>query len=164
MSETPTTADIILDRVMRGSDSRRCVDWAIGLLESGRDDDYICRLAGQTSPYDDSKIHELRDRVLKELGFEEISNEELVGFAIARRLQSATGEELKIHNTLTTACNLYRTYNYDDLETLYWLALGIDSLDHYGDQNYVDDMNSENADTIRDQIINEFITRYPELE
>src|SRR4051812_22293724 len=95
MSVPPSTDDIILDRGIQGSDPRRCVDWAIGMLMSGHDADYLCRLAGQLPPFDFDSVAGLRDRALGELGFYDLTNDTLICHTVANALSQHRGDELR---------------------------------------------------------------------
>ena len=110
MSESPSTDDIILDRAIQGTDCRRCVDWAIGMLMSGHDADYLCRLAGQLPPFDLDTITGLRDRALAELGFHDLLDDALLCHTVANALRQHRGDELRTEKTLESARWLYARF------------------------------------------------------
>jgi hypothetical protein len=57
---------------------QECVEWAIGLLESGISTRNINILAGMTPPFNPFEMAELRDRVLEDLKIPDLSREESI--------------------------------------------------------------------------------------
>ncbi len=160
MSDPPSTNDIIIDRAMLGMDCQRCVDWAIGMLMHGHETDYLGRLAGQLPPFDRDEIGLLRDCALEELGFADLSSETLVCSSLANALQKHQGNVAMTNSLLESARQLYIERNIHDLQSLYLLAYGLQDLEEFGQQWYVEDMDQSNASTIARRMIDQFIRRY----
>jgi len=64
----PTTAHMLAERFQQTTCGRQCVDWAIGLLEQGRDGHCLTMLAGMTPSFHHFEVAQMRNRVLLELG------------------------------------------------------------------------------------------------
>jgi len=167
MTDAPTTDDIVLDRAIRvmlghamhRADCKRCVDWAVGMLAAGFDTDALCRLAGQMPPYDEASIVNLRDRVLAQLGFDDLSAASICR-AIANILQRGASDQTMLRETLNHARVLYGKRYADDLQPLYLLSLALQDMEQFGDQQYVDGMTRGNAKTMAQGIVEEFVERY----
>lgn len=160
MPNPPSTDDIILDRVIQGTDCQRCVDWAIGMLMIGYDADYLCRLAGQLPPFDLDSISTLRDRALGELGFDDLSSEALICCSVANSLQRHGNDELPTRKILESAKWLYVTRDIRSLQPLYLLSHGLYELDEFGEQWYVDGMNRANVSQIAKHIVDAFVRQH----
>jgi len=161
--EYPTTYDILLDRAVRGTDCKRCVDWAIGLLLQGKDSDYVCRLAGQVAPFDSFTVSELRDRALHELGFEHLDDELLICHVLARALIDAIDDRTETLRILRLAREYFVTHGYDSLRMLYLLSHGLEEFAEYGEQWYIPEMDDANRESKTCQIIEEFTQRFANL-
>ncbi|MGY8770760.1 MAG: hypothetical protein ACKVH8_20310 [Pirellulales bacterium] len=156
----PSTNEIILDRVIQGTDCQRCVDWAVGQLVEGVEKDYVCRLAGQRPPFDQIIISDLRDRALTELGFSLVSDEALICHLIASELQVYLGNDSDTGNVLTTAASIYLSHKILDLQPLYMLYHARKELEEFGEQYYINDYTKSNRLIRTAQITREFISEH----
>jgi hypothetical protein len=95
-----TTAHILADKALDQPCGQTCVDWAISMLEEGRDGHYLTRLVGMFPPYNHFELTELRDLTLREQGFGELDRSAAVLAFAAERLRLALAGEIDIFRTL----------------------------------------------------------------
>lgn len=164
MSESsiyPDTYDILLDRVERGTDCKRCVEWAIGLLLQGCEFDFVSRLAGQTAPFDADRIGPLRDKALKEIGFDNLDEESVVCHILAHSLRKSLGEKTAMERVLRNAREFYVVRRYQSLQPLYMLSHALEEFAEFNEQWYIPGMNRENIDARTCEIVQDFARRHP---
>src|SRR5262245_27144451 len=89
-----TTAHMLADKALEELCGRNCVDWAIAMLEEGRDGHHLTMLAGMLPPYNHFEIAALRDRTLEELGIADLDPDMAVRTFAAERLRLALAGEL----------------------------------------------------------------------
>jgi hypothetical protein len=57
---------------------QECVDWAIGLLQNGKEGEHLLRLACQFPPHNHFQIARYRDLVLEEQHYNEIQRDQVI--------------------------------------------------------------------------------------
>lgn len=62
------TAALLLNRALQANCDQSCVDWALGMLDAGKDSPALRVLAGATHPYNHFELAQWRDEALRELG------------------------------------------------------------------------------------------------
>ena len=121
---TITTARILADKALQQTCGQECVDWAISMLEQGRDGHYLTMLAGTSPPFNHFEVADYRDRSLRELGITDISDSAAVTTYAAEHLRLALAGEADLISTLNVIKDLCiaRDYQSDiyDFYTLYF--------------------------------------------
>jgi len=121
---TITTPRILADKALQETCGQECVDWAISMLEQGRDGHYLTMLAGMSPPFNHFEVADYRDRALRELGIIEISDSAAVTTYAAEQLRLALAGEADLIATLSVIKDLCiaRDYQSDiyDFYTLYF--------------------------------------------
>ena len=119
-----TTAHILADKALEQSCGQQCVDWAITMLEEGRDGHYLTMLAGMLPPYNHFELADLRDRSLRELGISNLDDSVAVCTFAAERLRLALADEADLIEAVGAVKDLCIAQNYPkelyDFYLLYW--------------------------------------------
>ena len=112
-----TTTQILAERVLQHTCDEQCVDWALRLLESGREDLPICRLAAKLKPHNHFELAKLRDQILALLELDTVSDSDaLTEYAHEILLNAANGDCDEIE-AITKVKDLCITMDY--LESIY---------------------------------------------
>ena len=119
-----TTAQILADKALNQPCGTTCVDWAISMLEEGRDGDYLTRLAGMLPPYNHFELADLRDRTLREQGIPDLDRSAAVHAFAAERLRLALAGDVELITALEAVKDLCIAQDYVkelyDFYLLYW--------------------------------------------
>ena len=105
-----TTARILADKAIQMACGEECVDWAMQLLESGHDTDYVARLAGMLPPHNHFEIADMRDRVLQELGQLDVPPSEAIRQYAVDILKSALNGESELLDAIARVKNVCGDY------------------------------------------------------
>jgi hypothetical protein len=121
---TITTARILAEKALQATCGQECVDWAVSMLEQGRDGHYLTMLAGMSPPLNHFEVADYRDRSLRELGIANISDSEAVAAYSAEHLRLALAGEVDLISTLSVIKDLCIAHDYQrdiyDFYTLYF--------------------------------------------
>lgn len=146
---TITTARILADKALRQTCGQECVDWAISMLEQGRDGHYLRMLAGTSPPFNHFEVADYRDRSLRELGITDISDSAAITTYAAERLRLALAGEVDLASTLRTIKDLYVGADYlRDIYDFYLLYFAYTDLQESEFQWYWPDATRENITSI----------------
>lgn len=157
-----TTAHLLSDLALQETCGQQCVEWAIGMLESGHESHSLLRLAGMLPPYNHFEIAALTDRALNEL---HVNRKPPVDAALAyaaELLGSALAGEIDIVLANSTVAELSIALDYQrelsDFTMLYWAHKDL----QYGDvQWYWDGATCDNIREIMRQRAEEFLAKRP---
>ncbi len=156
--ESVSTTRILAERSLAETCGQQCVDWAIGMLITGFDSDYLRRLASMTPPFNHFQIAELRDHALEENGLSitdvatNLSNFSAEILANALQDTSKTLDALKTVKDLCVA-NDFQT----DLYEFYQLYFAAIDLQEQAYQYYWPDATRDTIDAVLNQQIEKFL-------
>lgn len=124
-----TTARILADKVLQKTCGQECVDWAIGMLEAGRDGECLSRLWGMVPPFNHFEIAALRDRALVEVGVADVAPAITFSRYATEVLQSGLTGETPLTTALATVKDLCIANDYQcGLFDFYLLFFAYDDL------------------------------------
>jgi len=148
-----STIRILLDKALQETAGHNCVDWAIGMLERGRDGHHLLRLAGMLPLYNHFEIADLRDRALEELGIEDLAPDDAVRSYAVELLESALAGKVDLVRAFETLAGLYVANGYQrDILDFYLLHYAHKDLQEDDIQWYWDGASRNNIDAVmRDQ-------------
>ena len=117
-----TTARILAEKAFQETCGQQCVDWAIGLLESGHDSPHLRQLAGMLPTYNHFEMAALRDRTIEELKFAEVTPTVAIREYAAEVLRYALHGDLDVIEALKVVADLCVANDYaPDLMDFYRL-------------------------------------------
>ena len=146
---TITTARILADKALQETCGQECVDWAISMLEQGRDGHHLTMLAGMSPPFNHFELADYRDRSLRELGITDITDSAAITTYAAERLRLALAGKADLASTLRTIKDLYVGADYlRDLRDFYLLYFAYTDLQESEFQWYWPDANRENITSL----------------
>ncbi len=153
-----STAQIIAERALQEPCGENCVDWAIGLLESGHDTITICRLAAQRPPYDHFELVPLRDQILTELGLINTSMDESILMYATELLAKADAGTMPLDTAIAEVKDLCIGNDYqDEIYDFYLLYFANADLREQDSQYYYPDANRSNIEQITRDRVSEFV-------
>ncbi|HTV01371.1 MAG TPA: hypothetical protein VMF13_12560 [Luteitalea sp.] len=130
---SPTTVQILGEKALDQECGQSCVDWAVGLLETGSDSDALAVLAGMTPPFNHFEVAGRRDRALAELGIADVSKNQAVREWAGEHLRRAWNEPAYCRSALSFVSDLCIRNDYQqDLFDFYLLDCAWDDLDEVG--------------------------------
>ncbi len=156
-----TTAQILAERALQKSCSEQCVNWAIGLLESGCESPTACRLAAKCPPHNHFELASLRDQVLEELGVIDTPHDEAIIDFAAELLSRAEDETMDLDAAIEMVKDLCVANNYQaDLHDFYLLYFARTDLREREYQYYWSDADRSNIDEVTRERVRRFLTEY----
>ncbi|MBX3413247.1 MAG: hypothetical protein KF708_11205 [Pirellulales bacterium] len=159
-----TTAYILADKALNQPCGQMCVDWAISMLETGRDGQFLTRLAGMQPPFNHFELADLRDRVLQEQGIRELNGPMAVHAFAAERLRLALAGDIELIAAVETIKELCIALDYiKELYDFYLLFWAYEDLRNSDVQYYWPDATRENIDEIIRQRAAQFLENSQEL-
>ena len=121
-----TTAQILAEKALNKLCGQTCVDWAITMLEEGRDGHYLTRLAGMLPPYNHFEVADLRDRTLREQRIPDLDDTAAVRTFAAEALRLALAGDVALISAVEAVKDLYIAQDYlkelYDFYLLYWAS------------------------------------------
>ena len=152
-----TTAQILAERAMQLPCDEQCVEWAIGLLESGHETAATCRLAAKLRPHNHFELAALRDRILVELDAADTTFDSTVCTYVAEMLACSDTETLDA--VLKEIKNIYVSNDHEptDIYDFYLLYFARLDLAEHRTQHYWPDADFDNIDQITTDRIREFV-------
>ena len=156
-----STARILADKALQVTCGQQCVDWAITMLEEGKDGETLKMLAAQLPPYNHFQLASLRDRALSEQGISNLDGEVAVSTFVVEQLRIALAGEADLIETLGAVKDLCIARNYAkelyDFYLLYWAYC---DLRDYRNQYYWPDATRENIDALIRQRAEDFVRKF----
>lgn len=144
-----TTARILADKALQQPCGQACVDWAISMLEQGRDGGYLSMLASMAPPFNHFEVAELRDRSLQELGVAEVSDAEAITRYATETLRLAASGAIELEPALAIVKDLCVATDYsDDLHDFYLLYFAYTDLQESEVQWYWEGATRSNIESI----------------
>jgi hypothetical protein len=157
-----TTAHVLADKALKRICGQQCVDWAITMLEEGRDGHYLTMLAGQLPLFNPFVMEDLRDRALVELGIPDMDASRAVRTFAVERFRQALRGEADLVETLALVSDLCIKQDYSPvLYDFYLLKNAYDDLPQ-GFQYYWPDATAENIVSLIRQRAQQFVNESPE--
>jgi hypothetical protein len=158
-----TTARILADKALQMTCDQQCVDWAITMLEEGRDGHYLLMLAGMLPPHNHFELADLRDRSLVELAIPDLDPSSAVRIFAAERLRTALAGEAGLIETLGIIKDLCVAQNYQkELYDFYLLYEAYVDLRDSQHQWYWEGASRENIGLLIRQRAEQFLLEFPE--
>jgi hypothetical protein len=144
-----TTAQLLAEKALQKPCGQHCVDWAIGMLEEGRDGHNLTMLAGMLPPYNHFEIAALRDRALRELGIADIDREHAERTYASECLRLGLAGESNLLEAVSEIKDLCIANNYQkDIFDFYLLYFAYEDLECRGQQYYWPGANRDEIESI----------------
>lgn len=149
MQPVPSTAEILVFKMLGNNVNKKWIDWAYDMLCAGFERENLVMLAGELEPYNQFELQSLADKVLKELDLTWDNREQvyknyacyLVGKAIEGSIQPV--------NVLNILSNIYIGADFDPpYSDFYDLYFAYDDLKYSENQWYVAGATRENIDAV----------------
>jgi len=156
---TVTTARILAGKALQQLCGQECVDWAIAMIEQGREGHHLAMLAGQLPPHDPLELGRLRDGSLCELGIPELDPERAVAAHAVECARALLEDERVIGENLEVLKDLFMldfdapgpglsAELWDDLRDFYLLYWAYSDLQEQEYQFYWPDATREDIVTV----------------
>jgi len=157
-----TTAQILADRALQTSCGEQCVDWAIGLLETGRETSATCRLAAKLKPHNHFELASLRDQILVELGVYDTSDDDAIIMYSAELLGRANDGTVELDTAIAEVKDMYVANDLDPSEIydFYLLYFARADLKEQEFQYYWPDANRSNIEQITRDCVHKFVAEH----
>jgi hypothetical protein len=157
-----TTAQILAEKALRKTCDEQCVEWAIGLLESGHQSIATCRMAAKLRPHNHFELASLRDQILDELKVDCTSNDDAIVMYTFELLSHANDGTIEVDTAIDIVKELYESNGLepDEIQDFYWLYFARDELKDQGFQYYLPDADRSNIDQITHDRIREFVAEH----
>lgn len=153
-----TTVRILAEKALQRQCGQECIDWAIGLLEKGRDGDNVERLAGMLPPFNHFQLAALRDQTLREQGKQDVDVSIAIREFAAEHLSRALSGDLDLIEAIDAVKNLCVTHDYDkSLHDFYLLYWAYSDLSDGPCQWYWPDATRDNIDSLIRQTAERFL-------
>jgi hypothetical protein len=153
-----STAQILAERALQVSCGRQCVEWAIGLLESGHEGIPICRLSAHLPPHNHFELASLRDLILCELGLIETSIEDSITMYAAELLEAADNGQSDVDTAIAEVKDLCIANDYQsNIYDFYALYFARADLREQNFQYYYPDADRSNIDEVTRKRVREFV-------
>ena len=155
-----STIQILARRTRELACGSECIDWAIGLLESGHDSPSLRILSGLTPPLNHFELSSLRDRVLEELRLPETDIQNPVSAYVSELVATALTEGASLVPVFAQLTQLAISLEYPrELMPFYNLHFAWEDLQHSDVQWYWDGATRNNIDRIMREQAEEFVAR-----
>jgi hypothetical protein len=149
MKPIPSTAEILLFKMLERPVSKKWIDWAYDMLVAGFETENLIMLAGETEPYNQFEVQSLADKVLKELNLVWDDPERVYKNYVCYLVSAALDGKLKAVNVLSIITKIYLKKDCEpylqDFSMLYWAN---DDLIYSEQQSYWHGATRENIETI----------------
>lgn len=151
---TVTTSRILAEKALQRCCGEQCVAWAIGLLESGHEEETVLELAGQLPPFNHFEIAALRDRVLRELGVVVPDTAAAITVYSLELFRDSFDNDQRLIEALHIVAELGIANDYqDNLKVFYDLRWAYDDLQRFGIQWYWNGAHHDNIlDIVRAEV------------
>lgn len=159
-----STAQILAERALQVSCGRQCVDWAIGLLETGHDSLLVCRLSAHLPPHNHFELASLRDQILCELGLMDISIDDAITMYAAELLKAADNGQSDFDTAIAEVKDLCIANDYQsNIYDFYALYFARADLREQNFQYYYPDADRSNIDEVTRKRVHEFVAEQRNL-
>ncbi len=157
-----TTAQILADRALQASCDEQCVDWAIGLLETGHETAATCRLVAKLRPHNHFELASLRDQILVELGVDATSDNDAIIMYSAELLGRANDGTMDLDTAIAEVKDMYVSNDLDPSEIydFYLLYFARADFKEQEFQYYWPDADRSNIEQITRDRIRQFIDEH----
>lgn len=153
-----STIEILARRALQRPCGVECVEWAVGLLEQGRESKSVRVLAGMTPPLNHFEIADLRERVLFETQPPELQIEDPITEFVREIIQAALKSDLALHTAFALITDLAIELGYpSELQPFYNLFNAWDDLQYRAEQWYWNGATRENIDSLMREEARRFV-------
>jgi hypothetical protein len=160
METVPSTAEILVFKMLDRDIDGSWVKWAYDMLCAGFENESLLILAGETEPYNQFELQPLTDKIFKELNLGVNDSKQVykgyIGYLISKTLEG----EMKILAALKIINDLYIEDDYEPLlKDFYMLYYAYDDLVYSDQQWYWDGATRENIDDITIKYFKEWLEK-----
>ncbi|SHM89934.1 hypothetical protein [Mucilaginibacter sp. OK098] len=149
MKPIPSTAEILLFKMLERPVCKKWIDWAYDMLVAGFETENLVMLAGETEPYNQFEVQSLADKVLNELNLTWDDREQVYKNYVCYLVSAVLDGKLKAVNVLCIIKDVYLDNDlepyHQDFSLLYW---AYNDLTYSDQQWYWDGATRENIETI----------------
>ena len=154
-----TTAQVLAERALNEACGQSCVEWAISMLEQGKDGTHLRMLASMSPPFNHFEVAEYRDRSLEELGVGNTADAEAINMYAAEVLRLAATDEAELPSALARVKDLCVGFNYPkNLYDFYLLHFAYSDLQDSEVQWYWKGADRSNIDSIIEERVRAFLS------
>jgi hypothetical protein len=137
---------------------KECVDWAVSMLEQGRDGHSLAILAGMAPPFNHFELARLRDVALQEVDVPVLGKKEAVLAYAAELLRTALASQADLGKCLSVVANLSIEMDYPrELYDFYLLHFAYEDLQESENQWHWEGGTRENIVSIIRRHIEDFL-------
>jgi hypothetical protein len=149
---------ILAEKALQKTCGQQCVDWALGMLESGHDGSYLQRLAAMSPPHNHFEIAALRDRALEEQGIAAVTHRDALTLYARELLRNALADRETIENAVAEVACLCWTNDYiKELFDFYLLHFAYEDLRDEEIQWYWDGATRANVQSLMRERAERFV-------
>jgi hypothetical protein len=149
MKPIPSTAEILMFKILEQPVSKKWIDWAYDMLVAGFETENLVMLAGETEPYNQFEVQHLADKVLKEFNLTWDDREQVYKNYVCYLVSAVLDGKLKAVNVLCIIKDVYLDKDLEpylqDFSLLYW---AYNDLTYSDQQWYWEGATRENIETI----------------
>ena len=161
MKTIPTTAQILVFKMLGLDVDKRWTDWAYDMLCAGFETENLITLAGEAEPYNQFELRSLTDKVFKELNLRWDDREQVYVNYISYLITKALNGEIKPLTVLEIVRDLYLGDDYGILlQDFYMLYYAYDDLSYSDQQYYWNGATRSNIDSITKEYFKDWIAKY----
>lgn len=164
MTPIPSTAEILIFKMLGDNINKKWIDWAYDMLMAGFETENLIILAGEIEPYNQFELQRLTDKILDELGLT-YENSELVYRNYACYLiGKALSGEMQAINVLDILKEICIRADYEPLYyDFYSLYFALDDLKYSENQWYWPGATRGNINKIINEYFVEWMTKCKRL-
>jgi hypothetical protein len=149
MKPVPSTAEIIVFKMLGHNVNKKWIVWAYDMLVAGFESENLVTLAGEFEPYNQFELQRLTDKVFTELNLTYDNRELVYKNYVCYLVAKALDNEIKAANVLDIIKGICIEEEYEPLlMDFYMLYYAYDDLKYSENQSYWDGATRENIDKI----------------
>jgi len=149
MKPIPSTAEILVFKMIGGNVNKKWIDWAYEMLLAGFETENLIQLAGESEPYNQFELQRLTDKIFEELNLKWDDEEQVYKNYACYLISQALDGKTEFVNVLDILKDIYIVKNYEPpYEDFYSLFYAYDDLRYSENQWYWPGATRENIDTI----------------
>jgi hypothetical protein len=160
MKPIPSTAEILLFRILGRNVDKKWIDWAYAMLCAGFETESLVMLAGETGPYNQFELKRLTDKVFHELNLTWDDREQIYRNYACYLVGEASEGRMQPVSVLDILQDIYIRTDFDPPYTdFYNLYFAYDDLKYSENQWYLDGATRENIDEIIKAYFKEWVAK-----
>ena len=149
MKPIKSTIEILAFKSLGRPIDKLWVNWAVEMLMAGFETENLIILAGESSPYDQSELQVLTEKIFNELDINYSDKEKIINDFVCYTIDKALNKEVDSFKVLSILTDIYVELDYQtDYKDFYFLHYAKEELDEMGTQWYWEGADKSNIDQI----------------